>query len=204
MSVPQRLRAWIVGLAQWVRRALHWLVSMVARVAAYSSPRIDALTERVGGAVSWLVLLMVLVGAFNALARYGGKWLGTNLSSNGWLELQWYLFSLVFLLAGADTLRRNAHVRVDVLYGRLDQRKRAWIDVVGTVLFLLPFCVFGVVVSLPSVQASWAVWEQSPDPGGLARWPIKTAIPLAFVLLFLQGLSELTKSVTFLRSAEAE
>ncbi|MCB9680086.1 MAG: TRAP transporter small permease subunit [Alphaproteobacteria bacterium] len=164
---------------------------------------IDRVTAALGASVSWLVLAMVLVGTGNALARYAGRWTGSALASNGWLELQWYLFSLVFLLAAPDALRRNAHVRVDVLYGRLAPRRAAWIDVVGAVLFLLPFCVFGVVVSLPAVQASWAVWEQSPDAGGLPRWPLKTVIPVAFVLLGLQGVSELVKAVGRVRGPEA-
>ena len=164
------------------------------------SDAIDALSARIGGWVSWLVLLMVLVGAFNALARYSGRFIGVNLSSNGWLELQWYLFSLVFLLAAADTLRRNAHVRVDVLFGRLPVRQQAVINVVGTGVFLLPFCAFGIWSSIPTVMASWHVWEVSPDPGGLPRYPLKTALPIAFALLGLQGISELIKSGLALRA----
>jgi TRAP-type mannitol/chloroaromatic compound transport system permease small subunit len=165
--------------------------------------RVASVVDRVNGAVgrvvAWLVVGMVLVGAFNAVARYVGRYIGANLSSNAWIELQWYLFSLVFLLGAAYTLERNAHVRVDVLYGRLSARGKAWIDLVGTVVFLLPFCAFGIWVSLPTVQSSWAVLEMSPDPGGLPRYPIKTAIPIAFALLFLQGISELIKRVAFLR-----
>jgi len=164
------------------------------------SALIDRLNAAVGRGVSWLVLLMVLVGAFNAVARYGGRFIGVNLSSNGWLELQWYLFSLVFLLAAADTLRRDGHVRVDVLFGKLSKRKQAWIDIAGTVLFLLPFCAFGLWASWPTVHASWHVLEMSPDPGGLPRYPIKSALLAAFVLLGLQGLSELVKRVDEVRS----
>jgi len=164
--------------------------------------RVASAVDRVNGAlgrvVAWLVVGMVLVGAFNTVARYLGRYLGVALSSNAWIELQWYLFSLVFLLGAAYALERDAHVRVDVLYGRLSERGRAWIDLVGTVVFLLPFCVFAIWVSLPTVQSSWAVLEMSPDPGGLPRYPIKTAIPVAFALLFLQGISELIKKVAFL------
>lgn len=160
---------------------------------------IDGLTERVGRAVSWLVLGMVLVGAFNALARYSGRFVGVNLSSNGWLELQWYLFSTVFLLGAADALRRNAHVRVDVLYGQLSKRNQAWIDLVGGLVFLIPFCVFAIWVSMPSVRASWAVLEGSPDPGGLPRFPLKTLIVVSFGMLVAQGVSQVLKAAERIR-----
>lgn len=163
------------------------------------SAAIDRLSAAVGRLVAWLVLLMVVVGSFNAIARYLGRYVGTNLSSNAWIELQWYLFSLVFLLGASWALATDQHVRVDVLYGRLSDRGKAWIDVVGAVVFLLPFCGFALWVSVPAVINSWAVWEQSPDPGGLPRYPIKTAIPVAFVLLFAQGVSQLIKGVAFLR-----
>ncbi len=156
---------------------------------------IDRLTGWVGSAVSWLLLLMVLVGAFNALARYSGRFIGVNLSSNAWIELQWYLFSLVFLLGAAWALRQDAHVRVDVLYGRLSRTRRAWIDLIGTVIFLVPFCVFALVVSWPSVRNAWAVLETSSDAGGLPRYPIKTAVLVGFALVLLQGVSEGLKRV---------
>jgi TRAP-type mannitol/chloroaromatic compound transport system permease small subunit len=162
---------------------------------------IDRVSELAGGAVLWLVGVMVLVGAFNALARYTSRWTGVNLSSNAYIELQWYLFSLVFLLGASYALKHDAHVRVDVLYGRLGDRGRAWIDLLGTLVFLLPFSVFMLVVSLPSVAASWRVREVSPDPGGLARYPIKTVILAAFVLLILQGIAEAAKRVQVLRGA---
>lgn len=160
---------------------------------------VDRLSEWTGRAVLWLVALMVAIGAFNAVARYLGRFLGTNLSSNAYLEAQWYLFSLVFLLGAAYALKHDAHVRVDLLYGRLSERGRAWIDLAGTVLFLVPFCVFMLIVSWPSVAASWAVREVSPDPGGLPRWPIKAVILVAFALLLLQGIAEGWKRVALLR-----
>jgi TRAP-type mannitol/chloroaromatic compound transport system permease small subunit len=162
---------------------------------------IDRVSEFAGRTVLWLVGVMVLVGAFNALARYTSRWTGVNLSSNAYIELQWYLFSLVFLLAASYALKHDAHVRVDVLYGRLGDRGRAWIDLLGTLVFLLPFSVFMLVVSWPSVAASWRVREVSPDPGGLARYPIKTVILAAFVLLILQGAAEAAKRVQVLRGA---
>lgn len=159
----------------------------------------DRLSDWTGRAVLWLVGIMVLVGAFNAVARYVSRWTGANLSSNAYIELQWYLFSLAFLLGGSYALRHDVHVRVDVLYGRLSARGKAWIDLAGTVLFLLPFCVFMLAVSWPSVLASWRVRETSPDPGGLARWPIKAVILLAFLLLIVQGVAEAAKRVRTIR-----
>lgn len=161
--------------------------------------RIDALNERIGKAVGWLVLAMVLIGAYNAVARYLGRWIGVNLSSNAYLESQWYLFSLVFLLGAAYTLKHNEHVRVDVLYGRLSTRGRAWIDLIGTLVFLLPFSVFALAVSWPSVHNSWRVLEVSADPGGLPRYPIKTMILVAFCLLIVQGIAEVVRNVAVLR-----
>jgi len=159
---------------------------------------IDRLNRGVFQLVCWLTLVMVLVGAFNALARYFDRAVAWRLSSNAWVELQWYLFSLVFLFAAPWALRTGSHVRVDVLYGRLSRRGRAWIDLLGGVLLLLPFCLFGMLISIPSVRDSIHVWETSPDPGGLPRWPIKSAVPLAFGLLFLQGLAEVMRRFLFL------
>ena len=138
---------------------------------------------------AWLVVAMIAVGAYNAVVRYLGRFVGFNLSSNAYLELQEYMFSAVFLLGAAGTLARNAHVRVDVLYGRLSERGQLWVDFVGTLVFLLPFCAFGFWVSLPAVENSWRILEGSPDPGGLPRYPLKTLIPIAWALLFVQGVA---------------
>lgn len=162
---------------------------------------IDRFSERTGRLVYWFTLVMVLVGSFNALARYLDRYTGLGLSSNTYIELQWYMFSLVFLLGAAYTLKHNAHVRVDVLYARLSPRGRAWINLLGTLLFLLPFSVLMLIVSWPAVADSWARLEVSPDPGGLPRYPIKTVIPIAFVLLIVQGVSLLIKQVALLRGA---
>ncbi len=159
---------------------------------------IDWLTTQFGRLAGLLVLLMVGFGAFNAVARYVGRFTETQLSSTALVEGQWYLFSLVFLLAAAYTLKRDQHVRVDVLYGRLGPRAQAGIDLAGTVLFLLPFCVFALWVSFPTVRNSWSVLEVSPDPGGLPRYPIKSAILVSFTLLALQGISELIKKLAIL------
>lgn len=164
---------------------------------------IDRISGSVGTLVGWLTLLMVLVGAFNAIVRYLDRYTGWGLSSNTYIELQWYLFAFVFLFGAAYALRDEAHVRVDVLYGRFGRRGQAWINLAGTVLFLIPFCVLIIVVSIPAIKNSWAVLEQSPDPGGLPRYPIKTIIPIAFALLLMQGVAMLLRSIRDLRSAEA-
>jgi len=165
---------------------------------------IDRFNRGLGSVVAWMTLGMVLLGAFNAVARYFDRYTQGGLSSNAYLELQWYLFSLVFLLGAPYALRAGAHVRVDVFYGRLGARSQAWIDLVGALVFLIPFCVFAVWTSWPLVLDSWEVWEQSPDPNGLPRYPIKTAIPVAFALIALQGCSEAIKRVAFLRGAAAD
>ena len=166
--------------------------------------RIDQTNEWIGRAVYWLTLVMVGVGAYNALVRYLDRFTGLGLSSNTYIELQWYMYSLIFLLGAAYTLKHDAHVRVDVLLARLTPRGRAWVNLAGTLLFLLPFCFFVIRMSWPTVYNSWAVWEVSPDPGGLPRYPIKTVIPIAFALLFLQGISLAIKQIAFLRDPAAE
>jgi len=163
--------------------------------------RIDGLNEWTGRIIYWLTLGMVAIGAFNAIARYLDKYTGLGLSSNSWLELQWYLFSLVFLLGAAYTLKHDDHVRVDVLYGTLSRRGQAWINVLGTLLFLVPFCLLVLIMSWDFVINSWATLEQSSDPGGLARYPIKTVIPVALVLVLLQGVSMIIREVAVLRGA---
>lgn len=155
---------------------------------------IDRLTDVLGRWVAWLVLFMTVVAAYNAVVRYLGRFIGVNLSSNVYLELQWYVFSLIFLLAAGYTLRHNAHVRVDVIYTRLSPRAQAWTDILGTLLLLIPFSIFVLRVSWPSVRASWTIREMSPDPGGLPRYPLKPVILICFVLLLVQGASELIKA----------
>ncbi len=166
--------------------------------------RIDRTNEWIGRAVYWLTLVMVGVGAYNALVRYLDRFTGLGLSSNTYIELQWYMYSLIFLLGAAYTLKHNAHVRVDVLFTRLTPRGRAWVNLGGALLFLLPFCILVIWTSWPTVHNSWAVLEVSPDPGGLPRYPIKTVIPIAFILLFLQGVSLAIKQIAFLRDPAAE
>lgn len=166
--------------------------------------RIDRMNEWVGRVLYWLTLGMVGVGAFNAIARYLDKYTGLGLSSNMWIEMQWYLFSLVFLLGAAYTLKYDDHVRVDVLYSHLSREGQAWINVLGTVLFLIPFCVVMLWHSIPFVENSWAILEGSPDPGGLPRYPIKTVIPLALVLVIAQGVALMIREVAILRGVDID
>ena len=160
---------------------------------------IDGVNEHVGRAVSWLVLAAVLISAGNAITRYT-----VNLSSNAWLEIQWYLFSAIFLLAAGWGLMRNAHVRIDVVSGRLSPRARAWIDILGALLFLMPMALLILYFSWAMFAQSYLGHELSSDAGGLVRWPVKLLIPLGFGLLVLQGASEIIKRIAFLRGIPVE
>ena len=168
------------------------------------SKLVDSLNRVIARAMGWALFLMVLVGAYNAIARSLEKGLGLSLSSNAYIEAQWYLFSLVFLLGAPYALRSNAHVRVDVLYGEHPARWKAWTDLIGGVLFLIPFCLFAIWISWDFVSNSIAVGELSPDPGGLPRWPLKLVVPISFALLCLQGASEVVKRVAFLCGRSAD
>ena len=154
---------------------------------------IDAINARVGKAAFWLVLLMTIVSAGNAVVRFT-----FNYSSNGLLEIQWYLFAAVFLLCAAYTLQKNEHVRIDVLAGKLSPRGQAVIDIIGTLFFLLPMVILVLKLSLPLVAESYRIQEISANAGGLIRWPVKAVLPVGFALLALQGISELIKRIAFL------
>ncbi len=158
------------------------------------SRAIDALNERLGRLLTWLVLAMVLVSSANAVSRYL-----LNASSNAWLELQWYLFALVFLLCSGYTLLHNEHIRIDVVSSRFTPRTRAWIDIFGTCLFLLPVSLYIMWLSWPIFMNAWESGEMSSNAGGLIRWPARLMIPAGFFLLSLQGVSELIKRIAFLR-----
>ena len=163
------------------------------------SRAIDRANNRIGRWTSWLCLLMVLVTAYNAAVRYIGAYFGFRLSSNLNLELQWYLFSLLFLLGSAAALCKGEHVRVDILYSRLSAKGRAWIDLLGTIVLMIPFSAVTLWLSWPSIRNSWAVREISSDPGGLPRYPIRTFILICFLLLIVQGVSEIIKKLRVLR-----
>ncbi len=160
---------------------------------------IDALNEGVGRFAHWLILACVLVSAGNAVARYG-----FNLSSNAFLEIQWYLYAIVFLGAAGYTLKHNAHVRIDLVSGRLSRRAQAWLDVFGGLFMLLPVSAIILWYGWSAFLESWHIGEMSSDAGGLARWPIKFVLPLAFLLLILQGLSETIKRLAFLAGISSE
>lgn len=155
---------------------------------------IDALNTFVGRAVSWLVLVAVLISAGNAVVR---KVLST--SSNSWLELQWYLFGAVFLLAAAWTLICNEHIRIDVVNSLFPKRVRNWIDVIGHTLFLMPLCILILVDSWPFFLKSYLQNEQSMNAGGLVVWPAKLLVVVGFALLLIQAISELIKRIAIMR-----
>ena len=155
---------------------------------------IDRLNERIGHAFYWLVLVTVLISAANAVVRKA-----FNYSSNAFLEIQWYFFSLIFLFLAGYTLLRNEHVRIDVIAGRLSKRTQAWIDILGTLFFLLPMAVLLAWLGWPVFVEALERHEVSTNAGGLIIWPARLMVPIGFVLLALQGLSELIKRIAFLR-----
>ena len=160
---------------------------------------IDRINSRIGRLCSWLVLLMLMVGAWNVIGRHLGPLVGRNLSSNSLIEVQWYLFSLTFLLGGAWTMQRHGHVRVDVLQSRWGAREQALANVVGTVFLLFPFCLLMIMSSWGAVHFSWNILEQSPDPGGLPRYPLKTLLPFSFLLLIFQGIADVIHNLDTIR-----
>lgn len=155
---------------------------------------VDAMNEKIGRVADWLVLSACLISAGNAVVRYG-----FSLSSNAWLEVQWYLFAGTVMLGAAYTLKRNEHVRVDLVYGSVSQRIRLWIDVFGIILFLLPGMILLAWMTWPFFMDSWMRNEGSPNAGGLLRWPVKLMMPVGFALVALQGVSELVKRIAALR-----
>ncbi len=157
------------------------------------SQLIDWINERVGKGAFWLVLVMTIISAGNAVVRFA-----FNYSSNGLLEIQWYLFAAVFLLCSPYTLQKNEHVRIDVISGRFSPRGHAIIDIIGTLFFLLPMVILVLYLAVPLVADSYHINEMSANAGGLIRWPVKILLPIGFTLLALQGLSELIKRVAFL------
>lgn len=160
------------------------------------SRAIDALSAAFGRVAEVMVFLACAISAANATLRYG-----FSISSNAWLEVQWYLFAGTVMLGAAYTLRRNGHVRVDLVYGSVSDRTKLWIDVFGLVFFLLPAMVLLAWMTWPFFLDAWVRDEVSPNAGGLIRWPVKLALPVGFALLSLQGISELIKRIAALRGA---
>ena len=157
------------------------------------SHAIDLMNEKIGRLCDWLVLWACIVSAANAMIRYA-----YDVSSNSWLELQWYMFAVIVMLGASYTLKKNEHVRVDICYMLMSPRQQLWVDVLGIIFFMLPACVVIGWLSWPFFIQSVEIFEHSSNAGGLIRWPIKFVLPLGFFLLTLQGLSELIKRVASL------
>ncbi|GGH46784.1 TRAP transporter small permease subunit [Frigidibacter albus] len=155
---------------------------------------IDRVNEIIGKAVSWLILVAVLVSAANAVVRKT-----MNISSNAWLELQWYLFGAAFLLAAAYTLKQNEHIRIDIVYGAFSRRVQHWIDLFGHVVFLMPFCALMIYYLIPYTTRSYTSGEVSTNSGGLIIWPAKALLLAGFSMLALQGISEIIKKIAVMR-----
>ena len=154
---------------------------------------IDAVNDRLGRLANWMVLAACLISAGNAMTRYA-----FDLSSNAWLEVQWYLFAAIVMFGASYTLKMNEHVRVDIFYMQMSDRGRLWLDLIGTAVFLIPSVVVIAYYSWPFAMQSWATREISQNAGGLVRYPVKLLLPLGFLLLALQGVSEIIKRVAAL------
>ncbi len=163
------------------------------------SKAVDWFNAKLGVLANGCVLLACLVSAGNAMIRYA-----FDISSNAWLEVQWYMFSVVVMFGASYTLQRNEHVRVDVIFMNLSAKAQAWVDIIGGLLFLLPACVVIGWFSWPFFIESWHTNEISSNAGGLLRWPVKFIIPLGFALLFFQGLSEIIKRIAVLEGLKVE
>jgi TRAP-type mannitol/chloroaromatic compound transport system permease small subunit len=167
---------------------------------------IDRLSDFVGQCSNWLVIVTIAVGFYNVLVRYLGRFIGLQLSSNALIELQWYLFSVMFFFGFAYILKHDQNVRVDFWYAHWSDRRRTWVNLLGTVLFLIPFCVIGLYVAFNPVltswgylpDGSWGTWEVSPDANGLPRAPIKTMLLVGLFLLLLQAIAQTIKYVAVL------
>ncbi len=171
------------------------------------SRRIDRIADVVGSWCTWLVLATIAVGFYNVMARFVGRHIQVQLSSNALIELQWYLFSLMFFCGFAYILKHAENVRVDFLYSNLTEKQRSLVDFWGTVLFLIPFCIVGWCVTIDPVldswgylpDGTWGTWEVSPDANGLPRAPIKTMILFAFGMLLAQAISQAIKHLAILQ-----
>ena len=163
------------------------------RVLLAFSRGVDWFNSHLAVVANWLVLLAALISAGNAASRYL-----FSESSNGWLEIQWYMFAGMVLLGAPYTLKMNEHVRVDLVFGMVSERTQIWIDIVGGILFLLPICVILIYFTWPWFVESWLINESSSNAGGLIRWPVKLLLPVGFCLMALQGVSEIIKRIAAL------
>ncbi|HQY91545.1 TRAP transporter small permease subunit [Caldilinea sp.] len=167
---------------------------------------IDRLSELLGKVSIYLILVLLAVGFYNVVARYIGRFIGQNLSSNRLLEVQWYLYSIIFLLIFAYNLKHDVNVRVDILYTKWGPKRRAWVDLLGTLLIIAPLAIIGIWMTINPVLQSWGLlpngtfgaWELSGDPDGLPRAPIKSLIIVAFALLLLQAIAQIIKYTALL------
>jgi TRAP-type mannitol/chloroaromatic compound transport system permease small subunit len=164
---------------------------------------IDGISEFFGKVGVYLTIAVIVVGFYNVAARYIGRYVGLQLSSNFWIELQKYIFTAIFLTMFAYNLKHEVNVRVDFLYANWSLRRRALVNLLGTLFFLLPFCLLGIWVAWNPLLMSLRLWEMSPDPGGLPRAPLRLAVVLTFVLLGLQGIAQAVKYVAVLRGDPA-
>lgn len=171
------------------------------RILLKISDWIDTISEWCGEIAQYLVIGVIIIGFYNVMARYLGRFTGTQLASNLYIEMQWYLYSIIFLLGFPYILKHGVNVRVDILYAQWSPKTQAWIDFLATLLLLIPFCIIGITVTYNPVMTSWGLkpdgswgtWELSPDPGGLPRAPIKSMIIVGFGLMLLQSISQLIK-----------
>ena len=159
------------------------------------SNSIDWVNEKLGGVCNWLVLAACVVSAANAMIRYAFGY-----SSNSWLELQWYMFAIFVMFGASYTFKKNEHVRVEILYLMLSERGQLWLDMIGTLCFLIPSCLLLSYLSWPFFYQAYAVGEISSNAGGLVRWPIKFVVPAGMVMLALQGVSEVIKRIAALQN----
>lgn len=180
------------------------------RILRLYANSVDKLTEGLGAISMYLVLPTVFIGFANVVLRYVGQFIGQRLTSNAIIEIQWYLYSLIFLFGFAYILKHNINVRVDFWYGQQSLKRKAIIDFVGHLIALVPFCILGLVVTYNPVLLSWGrrfdgtwgTWEMSPDPSGLPRAPIKTMILVGFITLLLQAIVELIRLYGTLRDID--
>ncbi len=176
------------------------------RILLKISGFIDEMSEWSGKIAVWVVLLVVAIGFYNVFVRYVGRFTGIQLSSNVYIELQWYLYSIIFFLGFPYILKHGVNVRVDILYARWSEKTQAWVDLVATVLLLIPLCIIGFYVTVNPVLISWGrlpngtwdTWELSPDPAGLPRAPIKSMILVAFGMLLLQSIAQVIKYIAII------
>ncbi len=193
-----------MGLAFWATR---WRVGgdqpgPVMRAAFVYERAADRFAEWTGSISKWIVIPTVVVGFVNVILRYVGELTGTRLTNNSLIETQWYLYSLIFLFGFAYILKHGINVRVDFWFANQTQRRKTWIDLIGHLVALIPFCVIGIWVSWRPVINSWNLRETSPDPDGLLRYPIKAMIIVGFVLLLIQAIAELIRVIAILRGLE--